>query len=320
MTIPAEAYRSGLRRTPEYASGEYRRYPFDETAFPEPMTALAYVARRDRPHQAAHRRPDPAGAQPRALRQGTRHPRRRSRAAASSWASASAGCARSSRRSASPGRTADAAATSTSRRCARSGTTTWPATTASSSRSRRDPLRPEARAARRRAADRWRPHEGGGRPRRALRRRLPAARLPQLASDGFALMHATPPGSRPAGRSLIPTRPEAHRGCSGAAVARTTAVGQSRGWQASTTIGIADLPADDRGGDPKVLQQIAEVHHRDSGRRAGPSRPAPGRIGLYLPARPSSSSRRLVRAASARSPVPTAGNRSTMIDPAVSGE
>ena len=28
----------------EYESGEYRRYPFDETAFPEPMTALAYVA------------------------------------------------------------------------------------------------------------------------------------------------------------------------------------------------------------------------------------------------------------------------------------
>ena len=28
----------------EYEGGEYRRYPFDETAFPEPMTALAYVA------------------------------------------------------------------------------------------------------------------------------------------------------------------------------------------------------------------------------------------------------------------------------------
>ena len=42
VVIPA-AYSS---RYPyqEYEGGEYRRYPFDETAFPEPMTALAYVA------------------------------------------------------------------------------------------------------------------------------------------------------------------------------------------------------------------------------------------------------------------------------------
>ena len=46
----------------EYEGGEYRRYPFDETAFPEPMTALAYVAGATDRIKLPHRRADLAGA------------------------------------------------------------------------------------------------------------------------------------------------------------------------------------------------------------------------------------------------------------------
>ena len=150
--------------------GYQSRYPYspsgrmgsglEDFPIPDPLIWLAYVASATRTHQARHRDPDPAPAQPGRDREGGGHARSYGRrAAACSSASGWAGSPRSSPRSACRSTTAAPAPTSTWRRCARCGARSARRSRAASSRSSRcsaGPGRPGTASRSWWAATRWR--------------------------------------------------------------------------------------------------------------------------------------------------------------------